>query len=714
MPHEWATLHGNLIVDNSAALMNGSGGHYQNVRWTYVHVGGSVIIDPHIGFYRNPPPNAKCRWSTNNGEKAPRHLDKDMLAMPSRELYLWTDKKLKSMADMYKRTFWQDLKSLTRPNDFYDLYEYFDGATLWYNGAYNLWNLVNMLVTEAHQRWPSVLALFKVEIEEWVHGLLYEWDGFEYNQHALMQWDNRSDPLVDVRFNEMFNVGLDEMGPQETGMLRDCLINHFYFLTGRVPYVGPTFFPHNTRPFDNVTAAPARPTTASSDTSSSKAIVIVSSDSQKRSTSKSLSPEMSGSDEENQSPQQPSPPASLASIPEEASTDVEPTRPADKDVTTKNNIAAIVIDTSATEAELAQSDSSISDRKDSNGSMDAVFLNPSPSRPEASSRQLSVRSAPDEQSESMLATTTLDSSAEPHHQQQNSLQSPNPSLKPRGKDKQGPWRLQHRSPPRNNSWPPHPPRTGATPKGNMNTATPLHMPLSLPNNLPPHPGMMSSPPSMQRHLHPSGYLPFGPPLPPAASIAHGMGPGMPFHNQLPMQYPPMGQPNFNQGVPAQSMGFPGGNPPLHHPVAPQDYQAKQTNQGAIPGDQNPNRRNSNVSNGSRKIRDDPVHGAVYSLREPGPRKKANSSSGRRPSFISVNAQCNNAELQTWEFNQLFNQTFRECACPKCDEATRSVYVKHLNPSVKILQVREQLFNYFGYLKPLAIVQKKAGKGALVV
>lgn len=716
MPHEWSTLHGNLIVDNSSALVDGSGGHHQNVRWTYVHMGGSVIIDPHIGFYRNPPSGAKCRWSTNYGEHEPHHFNKKMLTMPSRELYLWNDSKLKTVADMYKQRFWQDLKSLTRPNTFVDLYEYFDAATLWYAGAYNLWNLMNMLVTEAHQRWPSVLAHWKEEIDKWVHGLLYEWNGFEHNQNALRQWDNRSDPLVDVRFNEMFNVGFDEMGPQETAILRDSLINQFYFLTGRVPYVGPTTYPHYPRPFDNITTLPVRSATASSDTSSSKAIVIVSSDN--RSTSKPPSPELANSNEDNQPPQQPSPPASLASIPEEASADVEPIRPAKQNETTKDVVTEITIDKVATEAELAQNDSSFRDRKDSNGSTDALFLSLSPSRREVSGRHLSVQSAPDEQSEPMLGTATHSSPAKPHHQQRISAKSPSPSSKLRGKGKQGlpgPWRLQHKSPPRNNPCPPYHPTTGATPPHNMHTNPPSHMPSGLPNNLPPHPGMMSSPSGTPRHPYLNGFVPFGPPPPPGAGMGTVMGPAMPFHNQLPMQRPLVGHQNFSQGMPAPPMGLSNGNSPFQQPGVHQEYQPRQnSNKAGVPGGQKSNRRNSNVSNGSRKVRDDPVHGAIYSLRDPGPRKNSNSSSSRRPSFANVNVKCSNADLQSGDFSQLFNQTFRECACPTCDEATRSVYVKHLNKNLQVAQVREILFMYLGYLNPLAVLPKRACQGALVV
>lgn len=735
MPHEWAILNGNLLIDNSAALMDGSGGYHHNVRWTYVHMDGGVIIDPHVGFYRNPPPDAKCRWSTNYGERAPHNFNKNMLTMPGRELWLWNDNKLKTVADQYKHKFWRDLKTLERPKTFLDLYEYFDAGTLWYAGAYNLWNLMNMLVTEAHQRWPAVLDDWKGEIEQWVRGLLYEWKGFEHNQNALRRWDQRGDPLVDVEFNEMFNVGFGELGPAETTILRDVLINHYYFLTGQVPRVGLPSYPYYPRPFDNVAAPPIQlpPAAAvSSNGLSSKAIVIANSDVQKRSSSDIpkcstiKSPSLQASPhipkQEHHSPQQPSPPASLTSIPEEAGAEtIEPSSPAEKETeaTNEEEVAEPVIPKIVTDAGSVQADAAIRDRKDSNGSLDAMFFHPSqPLRLEVSDRQPSTRSAPDQPSEPMLGTAVANKSpAKPHHQNKTPTKSSSPSnsFKFKSKGKQSPWRLQHRSPPRHTSCPPYHP-TGATPPHSTNTGPPPpYVPsAAVPNNLPPHSGMVSGPPGPSPHPQPGGFLHLGPPPLFGAGIGPAVGPAMPFQNQLPMQqHPPMGQQNFNQGMPSQQpMSFPNATPPFQQHGA-QDFQARHnTNNGGFTGGQKSSRRNSNVSSGSRKVRDDPVHGAIYSLRESGPRKNSNGSSTRRPSVAGI--QCNNTDLQSRPINQLFSQRFRECPCPGCDEATRSIYIKGLTLNPQANQVKETLFMYFGYIGPLAVIPKRNSFEAMVV
>lgn len=713
MPHDWSLLNGNLIVDNSAALMDGSGGYHGPVRWTYVHLQSGVMIDPHVGFYRNPPPNAKCRWSTNNGEKEPHHFNKNLLEMPSRQLWLWNDTKLKTVADQYKQKFWRDLKSLTRPNTFFDLYEYFDSATLWYSGAYNLWNLINMLVTETHQRWPAVLDHWKKETDDWVHSLLYEWKGFKYNQNALKKWDGRSDPVIDVRFNEMFNVGLDELGPQEVAILRDALIANFYHLTGQVPYLPPPTYPYYPRPFDNVTTAPIRLADTSSKATSSKAVVIVSSDAQECPTSKSPAPEIEAenTNDEQDTPQKPSPPASLASIPEEADAEAGPHSHAEKlpleAENTQGTAAETAIPEITTEPAPVPTDSSAHGRKDSNASTDALFFNPSPMRLQVSGRHMSVQSAPDEESEPMIGTAAKTSLAESH--QHASMANSSSSSTSRGKVKKGPWRLQHKSPPRNNSCPPFNP-TGATPPRNMHIGLPPYLPFGTSSNMPPNPCLMSGLSGMPP-APPSGFIPFGTPRPHGVGIGHPMGPEMPFHSQLPPQHIPMGQQNFNQGPPPQPVGFQNTHPPFQQSGV-QDYQARLNNNGGHMASQKSTRRNSTISNGSRKVRDDPVHGAIYSLREPGPRKNSSSSSGRRPSFTKVH--CNNADLQFREFSQLLNHKFRECPCSTCDEATRSIYIKGFVQNLQSSQIQEGLFTYFGYLSPVAVTPKKSCKTALVV
>lgn len=725
MSREWSIISGNLIVDNSAAFMDGSGGYHGNVRWTYVHVVNGVIIDPHVGFYRNPPPNAKCRWSTDDGKRQPNNFDKAHMNMPPRQLWLWDDNELQTVADKYKQTFWQDLKSLTRPNTFHDLYEFFDSATLWENGAYNLWNLMNMLVTEAHQRWPAVLAYWKKEIDEWVHALLYEWPGCEDNQNALKQWNGHSDPLVDVRFNDNYNanVALDELSPQEAAMLRDELINSFYKLTGQVPRLPPRTYPYLPRDFDVATMPPVQSVAASSEAppakvSPSKAIVIVRSGDSKSPTGASpiSMAETSGCNEETQGSQHPSPPTSLASIPEEAGADVEPPTPATEKLETSDEpTAEIVAPQTVTEPASVQPDNAVRDLcQGSNDSIDAVSCNPSTCRLEESGRQMSVHSAPDEESESMLGAVVGVSPARSHKPQPSSAKSPNQ------KDEQGPWRLHRKSPPRNVPCPVYNPPVAPLPRSTMPDPPPPSTYLapgmsSYMSSQPPHPNVVQGLSGPLSHPPQNGFVPFAtPPSAGAPSAGPFMGPWMPFHNHLPTHRGPIGQQQqfISQGLPPQAMSVQPPYQPVQQPGVP-DQQARYNNNGALAGSQKSLRRNSTVSNGSRKVRDDPIHGAIYSLRDPrsGPRRNSNTELGHRPS--SVTGQCKNGQL-IGHFNELFNQTFAECPCKNCDAASRSIYIKYLSPKCQSRQIQDTLSSYFGYLSVESVMPRRFCKEALVM
>lgn len=762
MTFEWSNVNGNLLVDNSVATMDGSGGYHGPVQWSYIHLrDGVVIVDPSVGFYRNPPPDAQCRWSTNNGRNPPQHFDKKQLHMPRRELTVWNDDRLKTAADKYKKKFWRELKTLTRPNTFLDLYNYFDAVTLWFAGAYNLWNMINMLVTEAHQRWPALLEEWKQTVDKWVHELLYEWDGFAYNQNALKQWNGRGDPLTTIPFNHMYNVGFEDLGPQETNLLREALFAQYYLLTDRVPYVPTHVFPYYPRPFDGVPTAP-------SDTTS-KAAGVHSKLPSSGSLPKPAKPTICCT--EPQVPHHPSPSATLTSIPEEAENGKVETVIIDtvsntsssidkvESTNTKSEVPVPEVDTKET----ASQSENIRDRKDSNGSTDEMFFNSrlSFNQVEARDRQLSVNSAPDEESEPMLSTTAdiktcitseaptiLKDTDRPKHTFPQKLDTSALDQT----NKQGSYRGNRKSPARNgpiqrrpsantplyrptNQIPQQGPRMGISPP-HIQGPSPPHLHFGTSNGIPPPPpsfgpGMTGMPPNSNHfpHLGPSpphgaGMLHMGPP----------MGPPAAFHDQLPIPPHSMDQSQFNhhhhhhQRHPSHispqyiSLQNPG---PLSHQRNGYTYQSKKDNnsQGGIKN--TGNRHDSFNSNESHKVRDDPVHGAVYILRQPETRKNSNASSGRRSSIAnSLEAehgrtgpqnQCNNSLLAEFrDYNELFNRSFRECSCHRCDEATRSVYVKHFDENLKDHQIKDILMKHFEELSPSYIQLKSSGKAALVV
>ncbi|KAJ4386724.1 hypothetical protein N0V93_009622 [Gnomoniopsis smithogilvyi] len=244
----WSGVTRNLNMQNSGPVRQ-QGGDLGMTTWAYV-VGNDGIktIEPSVEFYLFPPPNSRCRWSTNHGRLLPNHIviRKDGSAldgMPTRELVDWNDNIIQSKVEQYRNQYWEDLKDLARPNTFEDLYELFDAATLWHNGAYNLWKLVNALVTLAHSQFPYVLQDWKNYIEKIIHEVFCTVVGsrlvrqnnnmqVQDNQQILAGWDRRVDPLVLLQHTSFPIDGLSAMSVQQRGLLRELLICEHIRLTG--------------------------------------------------------------------------------------------------------------------------------------------------------------------------------------------------------------------------------------------------------------------------------------------------------------------------------------------------------------------------------------------------------------------------------------------------------------------------------------------------
>lgn len=247
----------------------------------------------------------------------------------------------------------------------------------------------------------------------------------------------------------------------------------------------------------------------------------------------------------------------------------------------------------------------------------------------------------------------------------------------------------------------------------------------------PHNGMQQQPPA--------GFIPPTPPhgMPPHSNAFTSQGPpppgtgmppmgppGVPFQNQFTMPQPRMDMPPFNntQGHPM--------NAPLQYTTQqnvavpiyqPNGYIAQSQNKpGAPNGNRQNSRRGSTNSIASRKLRDDPLHGPVYAMN---PRKNSNASSGRSQRKLSSanpeqrmpqgsRTQCVNTQ-QYQQPGSLFEQLYDECPCPRCAEASRSVFVKHDTSSLGENGVRDVLMRYFAAWSPTCVKTLPHNRAALV-
>lgn len=189
--------------------------------WSHVPCAqGWKIPDPVMGFYTRLPSHVPCKWSTNHGQ-----LGKHIIShpLPERQLEHWNDVKLREQAAHFRQKFSQDMAGLTKPLRFEDLYEYFDGRDLYFQGAWNLWNLVNMLVDENIYMGPAVLDAQRKETDAWVNG----WAVTSVNRQRLLAW-NRVVDILTVLSPEDWDRhigGVSDLNDAQQGMLRVSLVN---------------------------------------------------------------------------------------------------------------------------------------------------------------------------------------------------------------------------------------------------------------------------------------------------------------------------------------------------------------------------------------------------------------------------------------------------------------------------------------------------------
>lgn len=776
----WSSMTDNLIMTNSVTSHPSSriqGGWTGRTKWTYVTLpDGDTVIDPIMGFYRNPPLGALCSWSTNHGRELPVFFDRDDLAMPPRDLTRWSDEKLATVAAVYSQKYWEDMRHLVRPETFEDLYKYFDSATLWLHGAYNMWNLLNMLVTEAHHRWPAVLADWKSCIDSFINDYIHVRPGYLYNRVVLRQWDGVKDMLLHARgfhdwpYDEI-NTTLDL---QQQDMVREALICQHMNLSGR-QYSPPQYYPWHPRP---AVSPPIEAAPQVVDVVNPVASVSTTADSVQLSTRSSVSepgvatPTAPAVPDRSTVPRPSPPSAPLASIPEEPVIVKTDGLVANVTTETKTNDAAAKSGITAAESHTPvpkivtkgatpPRDDAVRDRKDSNGSTDKLFFDPEPLSGglQVQGRHLSISSAPEEGSEPMLngadvgAQKRIVSEAPPtvktkhvnKPSQQKPTGTPGPGINHANKSgRQGLARAQRKPTPTNGPMQyrsfenasMHRPAQQSHQHGlYMRPSAPQQMMSTFvsPNGTALPPSLfVPNPPGIQPD--PNGILPHVPP--PASSMPPTGPPIVPFQDQIPIPPPHTGQTQFDclnePPVPSMSVhqSFMG---PQHQGSAiyqPNGYipqpehhinggfngngDGNQPSHKQRPGNPD-NRRNSVNSNASRKVRDDPIHGAVYALGQP--RKSSNASSGRRPSITSgphrgstgpVPPCKNYSRRNSPDHNIYYSKLkFHECPCFRCEESTRSAFVKPRG-EVDSSDPEGNLVKHFAEFRPVAVKPRKSG------
>ncbi|KAM0524199.1 hypothetical protein ACHAP6_003326 [Verticillium nonalfalfae] len=140
-------------------------------------------------FYTEPPEDLKAIFSTKNGQLKPRRLEH---VLPRRELKLWDAEKIQNTANSVRKKFWANMRTMSEPKAWADLYDYFDAHDIYYEGALNLWNLICQLWQENQNLLTDLYRTMSCEISIWAD----EWLEQPGHKEALLAWD--AEETIDI------------------------------------------------------------------------------------------------------------------------------------------------------------------------------------------------------------------------------------------------------------------------------------------------------------------------------------------------------------------------------------------------------------------------------------------------------------------------------------------------------------------------------------
>ncbi|KAK7716682.1 hypothetical protein SLS63_011107 [Diaporthe eres] len=649
--------------------------------WYYVRDRNDMmLIDPIVGFYFNPPPNAKCRWSTDNGARPPQPLTKG-IPLPPRNLVLWDDKRLESEAARIREKRWDEMKTLVAPQRFEDLYEYFDSATLYFSGVVNLWNLINLLANDARHNWREVEKQVATECNNWVLDWLEALPGSASNRESLVKWNQKSDILTAVTSQFDWENDLKALDLVGQNFLRECFLYHFERLTGKKPDVA-RFYTH---------AAESKPTSAR------KPMMAAAGTTSKAST---IEP-------------QPIKEAEDVSESNDRKDKIEDDFLTNQDLADRVQITARQLSSQSTPGERQES-------------MLNPFTNDIPPRAVSATDTAGVS----QPAHRLQHTFSERSATIPRNMYGNKASFRGPPRSPQG---YGPNRQQIPA----NMLPFSGERSFLQQRAPIGPSKQQHMGQAFgpPNNgmQPPPPGFIPPTSTQGVPSNPDGFPPPAKGLQMDGAMEPILGlPTMEFQNQMPVRPPHMEPPQLSHpeaphmSMPPQYMGQQNVGVPVYHPMYQANGYIHQSQKQLVRDKGNKkrrpdDRRDSINSNGSRsKVRDDPIHGPVYALKS---RKDSNTPTGPQSSnsdgclvmdstlpSSKPNLECKNNRQR--EKYKKVHHYFVDCPCPRCVRASKSLFIRH--DKLPVDKVQPALLQYLGGWGAVKVNVQGEGHASIVV
>ncbi|KAI0436511.1 hypothetical protein F4803DRAFT_222512 [Xylaria telfairii] len=101
--------------------------------------------EPPVAFFTEPPKNSAAVFSTVHGTRPFRLVENPA---PEREGHYWWAAEIQRVCDELRRNLPDACRKIETPQNYWDLYKYFDAYDIYHRGAQNLWNVINTFVFE--------------------------------------------------------------------------------------------------------------------------------------------------------------------------------------------------------------------------------------------------------------------------------------------------------------------------------------------------------------------------------------------------------------------------------------------------------------------------------------------------------------------------------------------------------------------------------------
>ncbi|TGJ80162.1 hypothetical protein E0Z10_g8599 [Xylaria hypoxylon] len=195
--------------------------------------------EPPVNFFTQPPKGSAAVFSTVFGTRPFRLVPNPTY---ERQGHYWWAAEIQRVCDELRRNLPDACRNIETPQDYWDLYKYFDAFDIYYRGAQNLWNVINTFVFENEYAQEVVDKEQKLQTEH--HTPLFKSLAAESLkkpgiQAKLLTWDGEKQPdilkVLTTYELQIFFAGYEDYPEHFLGAIRDIFRNHYESLRKGLP-----------------------------------------------------------------------------------------------------------------------------------------------------------------------------------------------------------------------------------------------------------------------------------------------------------------------------------------------------------------------------------------------------------------------------------------------------------------------------------------------